>query len=117
MTMVLRGGVRIAQLLNDGEPVLVHCSDGWDRTSQLSALGQLLVDPYYRTMDGFAALIEKEWCVAHAWRSRAWAAPLMLLGFRVVPSLCCGSRPCVCSRTVPTGARSGTCSRNARRPS
>ena len=64
VTMVLRGAVRIAQLLDAGEPVLVHCSDGWDRTSQLSALGQLLVDPYYRTIDGFAALVEKDWCVS-----------------------------------------------------
>ena len=33
--------------------VLIHCSDGWDRTSQLSALAQLLLDPYYRTFEGF----------------------------------------------------------------
>lgn len=33
-----------------GVNVIVHCSDGWDRTSQLSALTQLLLDPYYRTM-------------------------------------------------------------------
>jgi len=41
--------------------VLVHCSDGWDRTSQLSALPQLCLDPYYRTAKGFAVLIEKDW--------------------------------------------------------
>jgi protein tyrosine phosphatase len=32
---------------------LVHCSDGWDRTSQLTSLSQLMMDPYYRTMEGF----------------------------------------------------------------
>jgi len=32
---------------------LVHCSDGWDRTSQLTSLAQLLMDPYYRTFTGF----------------------------------------------------------------
>ncbi len=41
--------------------VLIHCSDGWDRTSQLSAISQLCLDPYYRTTRGFQVLIEKDW--------------------------------------------------------
>ena len=41
--------------------VLVHCSDGWDRTSQMTSLAQLLLDPYYRTVKGFQVLIEKDW--------------------------------------------------------
>ncbi|KAL1916294.1 uncharacterized protein VTP21DRAFT_5911 [Calcarisporiella thermophila] len=41
--------------------VLVHCSDGWDRTAQLTALSALCLDPYYRTIEGFAVLVEKEW--------------------------------------------------------
>jgi len=41
--------------------VLIHCSDGWDRTSQLSAMSQLCLDPYYRTIKGFQVLIEKDW--------------------------------------------------------
>jgi myotubularin-related protein 6/7/8 len=41
--------------------VLIHCSDGWDRTSQLSALSQILLDPYYRTIEGFIVLVEKDW--------------------------------------------------------
>jgi len=45
-----------------GVPVLVHCSDGWDRTPQLTAGAMLLVDPFYRTTRGFAVLVEKEWC-------------------------------------------------------
>ncbi|XP_014292466.1 myotubularin-related protein 2 isoform X2 [Halyomorpha halys] len=41
--------------------VLVHCSDGWDRTAQLTSIAMLLLDPYYRTIKGFEVLIEKEW--------------------------------------------------------
>ena len=41
--------------------VLVHCSDGWDRTAQLTSLAMLMMDPFYRTYNGFQILIEKEW--------------------------------------------------------
>lgn len=43
------------------ENVVVHCSDGWDRTSQISSTSQLLLDPFYRTFEGFQVLIEKDW--------------------------------------------------------
>jgi hypothetical protein len=32
---------------------LVHCSDGWDRTTQIVSLCMLIADPFYRTFDGF----------------------------------------------------------------
>jgi hypothetical protein len=41
--------------------VLVHCSDGWDRTAQMCSLAQQLIDPYYRTLEGFIILINKDW--------------------------------------------------------
>lgn len=52
--------------------VLIHCSDGWDRTSQLSALSQLCLDPYFRTMEGFMVLVEKDWLsFGHMFRHRS----------------------------------------------
>jgi hypothetical protein len=61
VALVLQGSSRLAHSLDEGHPCVVHCSDGWDRTSQLSAMAQLLLDPYYRTIGGFAALVEKDW--------------------------------------------------------
>uniref|UniRef100_A0A0G4GGA9 Myotubularin phosphatase domain-containing protein n=1 Tax=Chromera velia CCMP2878 TaxID=1169474 RepID=A0A0G4GGA9_9ALVE len=52
----------IASELLMGKPVVVHCSDGWDRTPQLTSLAMLIVDPHYRTLEGFAELVEKEFC-------------------------------------------------------
>jgi len=40
---------------------VVHCSDGWDRTAQLTSLSMLMLDSYYRTLRGFQVLLEKEW--------------------------------------------------------
>lgn len=40
--------------------VLVHCSDGWDRTSQICGMAQIFLDKYYRTFKGFRALVEKD---------------------------------------------------------
>ncbi|XP_016523720.1 myotubularin-related protein 4 isoform X1 [Poecilia formosa] len=45
----------------EGRPVLVHCSDGWDRTPQIVALAKVLLDPYYRTLEGFQVLVETDW--------------------------------------------------------
>ncbi|VVC24574.1 Protein-tyrosine phosphatase-like,Tyrosine specific protein phosphatases domain,PH domain- [Cinara cedri] len=51
----------ICQAVNGGKSVVVHCSDGWDRTAQVCSLSSLMLDPYYRTLQGFQALIEKDW--------------------------------------------------------
>ena len=60
--MVLAGAVRIADRIESQKTsVVVHCSDGWDRTSQLTALAMLMLEPYYRTITGFQVLVEKEW--------------------------------------------------------
>lgn len=54
-----------------GLSCLIHCSDGWDRTSQVVSLAMLCMDPFYRTITGFALLIEKEWKSAgHMFKTR-----------------------------------------------
>ncbi|OLY77619.1 Phosphoinositide 3-phosphatase [Smittium mucronatum] len=58
---IISGANEIVCCVLDGEHVLVHCSDGWDRTAQLTSLAQLCLDPFYRTIKGFLILIEKEW--------------------------------------------------------
>ena len=52
--------MKAALFVHDGGNALVHCSDGWDRTSQICALAQLLQDPFFRTIDGFRVLIQKD---------------------------------------------------------
>ncbi|KAL0867551.1 hypothetical protein ABMA27_008321 [Loxostege sticticalis] len=58
---VLRAAGVVARAVLGGRPALVHCSDGWDRTPQIVAAAQLLLDPHYRTLEGFRVLIEREW--------------------------------------------------------
>ncbi|KAJ1987835.1 phosphatidylinositol-3-phosphatase ymr1 [Coemansia spiralis] len=58
---IMVGVKTITEAISLGHHVLVHCSDGWDRTAQLTSLAQLCLDPFYRTIRGFAVLVEKEW--------------------------------------------------------
>ncbi|KAL3663976.1 hypothetical protein V7S43_010863 [Phytophthora oleae] len=59
---VLSGALQVARAMEaQATTVVVHCSDGWDRTAQLCGLAQLLVDAHYRTRRGFLEVIEKEW--------------------------------------------------------
>ncbi|KAH1028043.1 myotubularin-related protein 8 isoform X2 [Dendroctonus ponderosae] len=58
---ILDTSLFIAEALEEGISVVVHCSDGWDRTAQVCSIATLLLDPYYRTISGYQALIEKDW--------------------------------------------------------
>ncbi|PRP80936.1 myotubularin-related protein 2-like [Planoprotostelium fungivorum] len=62
LSSIIGGSLKIVQILDQrSESVLVHCSDGWDRTSQVCSLVQVMIDGYYRTTRGFCILIEKTW--------------------------------------------------------
>ena len=62
LSKILQCAKRVASMVDkDRYSVLVHCSDGWDRTAQICALSQLLLDPYYRKFEGFCILVQKEW--------------------------------------------------------
>ncbi|XP_074134610.1 myotubularin [Sminthopsis crassicaudata] len=69
---VLTGAIQVADKVASGRSsVLVHCSDGWDRTAQLTSLAMLMLDSYYRTIIGFEVLIQKEWIsFGHKFASR-----------------------------------------------
>ena len=69
--LIIKSGFQIYNSINDKCTVLIHCSDGWDRTAQLSSISQLLLDKYYRTLEGFIVLIEKDWLsFGHQFRYR-----------------------------------------------
>jgi myotubularin-related protein 6/7/8 len=56
LSIILDGAGEIVQTVHvKHSHVVLHCSDGWDRTSQLAALSQICLDPYYRTFEGISA--------------------------------------------------------------
>ncbi len=70
--ILLKSSFQIYNSILKKSNVLIHCSDGWDRTSQLCATSQILLDSYYRTLDGFICLIEKDWLsFGHQFRYRS----------------------------------------------
>lgn len=61
----------LMEILTHRANVMVHCSDGWDRTAQTTSLSMLCIDAHYRTQAGFLQLIQKEWCsFGHKFRTR-----------------------------------------------
>merc|ERR1719291_194093 len=61
----------VKEILDFKSSVMVHCSDGWDRTAQTTSLAMLCLDPHYRTQEGLLLLIQKEWCsFGHRFRTR-----------------------------------------------
>lgn len=62
ISQILKGTLLVQHLMIIlNQSCLVHCSDGWDRTSQICALAKLINDPFYRTLKGFIILIKTDW--------------------------------------------------------
>ena len=59
---ILAAAVKTVEVVHyERSAVLVHCSDGWDRTPQITCLALMLLEKRFRTIDGFTALLQKEW--------------------------------------------------------
>ncbi|EMD47539.1 myotubularin, putative [Entamoeba histolytica KU27] len=72
MLAIFASSIKMCRYLEAGESVLVHCTDGWDRTSQCCSLCEIMLDPFFRTIDGFIILIEKDWkSFGHKFMTRA----------------------------------------------
>lgn len=50
-----------AMKMRQRETVVLQESEGRDMCCVISSLTQILLDPYYRTLNGFQSLIQKEW--------------------------------------------------------
>lgn len=61
LQLIQIGVKNIVEIMQKGEFVMVNCSCGWDRTPQLVSLTKIVMNPYYRTFEGFKILVNVEW--------------------------------------------------------
>ena len=69
--LLIKASLQISDTIKSNNTVLIHCSDGWDRTTQLCCLAQIFLEKRYRTLNGFIILIEKDFLsFGHQFRYR-----------------------------------------------
>lgn len=61
VSLCLRYSCEAADTLRDGTTCVLQETNGRDLCCVISALTQIILDPLYRTIDGFQSLIQKEW--------------------------------------------------------
>ncbi|XP_069007954.1 myotubularin-related protein 9 isoform X2 [Embiotoca jacksoni] len=70
-TALSTAGLLVECVERDSHSVLVHGSEGTDSSLLISTLAQLIMDPCCRTLEGFLALLEREWIQAgHPFQQR-----------------------------------------------
>jgi len=60
LSMILTSVEAITKTILNGHSVVINCSDGWDRTPQLSGTTKVVIDGQYRTIEGLRRLISYE---------------------------------------------------------
>uniref|UniRef100_T1GTG0 Myotubularin phosphatase domain-containing protein n=1 Tax=Megaselia scalaris TaxID=36166 RepID=T1GTG0_MEGSC len=61
VSLALKESNRAAQLMLKGKTVVLQENTGRDLCCVISSLTQIILDPYFRSIDGFQSLIQKEW--------------------------------------------------------
>lgn len=76
LRLIMQASMRVVEIIErEHGSALVHCTDGWDRTSQITSLAQLCLDPHYRSIEGFLLLIEKDWLwFGHKFQERTFGS-------------------------------------------
>jgi len=60
--VILRSGLLVSRIITQRKQcALIHCETGTVGSSLVSSVAQIFIEPFYRTFDGFKALINKEW--------------------------------------------------------
>lgn len=61
VSLCLKYSSEAAKFLRNGTTVVLRENNGRDMCCVISSLVQIILDPYFRTIDGFQSLIQKEW--------------------------------------------------------
>ena len=71
LNLIKQKAIDVYNYFKKGKNILIHCSDGWDRTAQLSSLVKVMISEKYRTITGFIDLIQHDWISAgHKFQDR-----------------------------------------------
>lgn len=61
VSLCLKCAKEAAESLRDGTTVVLRENNARDMCCVISSLVQIILDPYFRTIDGFQSLVQKEW--------------------------------------------------------